>query len=132
MFHAFYNPVNEEMFNDWSGMANQGTSTNWVLGSVMVMMVCDMGYIYRNIIHPFFLLRLRGKSTLLFFVDGSQQEESCWGRGWWGWHIKNLLRDSWVKDFVWTVHFWQDSRKFSVDPLPIEWWNLFVYLFIYF
>ena len=45
LFHAFYNPINEEMFNDWSGMANQETSTNWVLGSVMVMMVCDMGYI---------------------------------------------------------------------------------------
>lgn len=45
------------------------------------MMVCDMGYICRNIIHPFFLLKVRGKSTLLFFLLMVVNKKSLVGGG---------------------------------------------------
>ena len=81
MFHVFYNPINEEISDDWSGMANQETPTSCVLGSVMVMLVCDMGYICGNIIHPFFLLRVRRKSKLLFFLLMVVKKKSLVGGG---------------------------------------------------
>ena len=133
MFHVFYNPINEEISDDWSGMANQETPTSWVPGSVMVMLVCDMGYICGNIIHPFFLLRVRRKSKLLFFVGGSQEEESCWGRGWWGWHSKNLLRGSELKALYGQSISGRPAGSSLGTRFPLDGENgLCVYLFTYF